>query len=168
MKTPHFSVLLPVLLAGAALAQDSASPLRLTLTQALVQTVTVNGQPTERRNPAPPEVAPGDVLAQTLSARNVSTRALAGVALRLPVPANTVYLAPDGALPEGVRVEYSIDGGRTFAPAPLTRRVTVTEGGRTVTREVPVLPNEYQAVRWTVQSLPAGTEARLGFRVRVR
>ncbi|WP_269546536.1 hypothetical protein [Deinococcus geothermalis] len=39
---------------------------------------------------------------------------------------------------------------------------------KTVTREVEVNPNEYQAVRWTISTLNAGAEQKLGFRVQVK
>ncbi|WP_034387903.1 DUF11 domain-containing protein [Deinococcus sp. YIM 77859] len=159
--------LLLLALSGAAMAQ-SASPLVLHAAQALLQTVTVGGKVTEKRVADPASVRPGDILAQTVTARNVSARALGNVAVKLPVPPNMVYLAPDGPTPEGVRTEYSIDGGKTFAPAPLKKKVTVTENGKAVTREVEVRPSEYQAVRWTIPLLPAGAEKTLGFRVQVK
>lgn len=160
---------LPLLLAlpGLALAQ-SASPLVLNLTQSLIQTVQEGGKATEKRTPSYTKVRPGDLLAQTVTARNVSSRTLANVAVRLPVPAGHVYVATDGPTPAGVRTEYSIDGGKTFAPAPLKKKMTVTENGKAVTREVEVKPNEYRAVRWTITALPAGTEKTLGFRVQVK
>lgn len=156
-----------LVLLGTALAQ-SASPLVLTLTQSLIQTVQVGGKAAEKRTPGHTKVRPGELLAQTVTARNVSARPLANVAVKLPVPAGMVYVAPDGAAHAGVRTEYSIDGGKTFAPAPLKKKVTVTENGKAVTREVEVKPNEYDAVRWTLAALPAGTEKTLGFRVQVK
>lgn len=165
MKRPL--TVLFTLLASGALAQ-APSPLTLSLTQTLIQSVTVNGKPTEKRTPDYTRVRPGDLLAQTVVARNTGTRTLKNVAVRLPVPGGMVYVAPDGAVPTGVRAEYSIDGGKTFAPAPLKKKVTVTENGRAVTREVEVKPGEYQAVRWTLSTLPAGTANTLGFRVQVK
>lgn len=156
-----------LVLLGTALAQGT-SPLVMTLTQSLIQTVQEGGKATEKRTPNYTKVRPGDLLAQTVTARNVSSRTLANVAVRLPVPAGHVYVAPDGTAPAGVRTEYSIDGGKTFAPAPLKKKVTVNENGKTVTKEVEVKPGEYQAVRWIIAALPAGTEKTLGFRVQVK
>ncbi|TDE84873.1 hypothetical protein [Deinococcus sp. S9] len=161
-------VFLPLLLvSGAALAQDT-SPLQLVYDQVLIQTVTQNGKTAEKRTPGVTRVRPGEVLAQTVVARNTAGRALANIRIQLPVPKGMVYLAPDGSVPADVRTEYSIDGGKTFAPAPLKKTVTVTENGKTVTREVEVNPNEYQAVRWTISTLNAGAEQKLGFRVQVK
>lgn len=163
----HLPPLLLLALPGLAFAQGT-SPLSLVYDQVLIQTVKQDGKTTEKRTPNHIRVRPGDVLAQTVAARNTSTRPLANVAVKLPVPAGMVYLAPDGAAPANVRTEYSIDGGKTFAPAPLKKKITVTENGKTVTREVEVRPNEYQAVRWTIATLPAGAEQKLSFRAQVK
>lgn len=170
LEAPSLKALTPTLAAlliGSVAAQTS-SPLSLDLVQTLIQTVQVNGKTTEKRTPGYTRVRPGDLLAQNVTARNVSARTLANVAVKLPVPAGHVYVSPDGTAATGVRIEYSIDGGKTFAPAPLKKKVTVTENGKAVTKEVEVKPNEYQAVRWTIASLPAGTEKTLGFRVQVK
>jgi len=158
----------PLLLAlvGTALAQ-STSPLVLDYTQSLVRNVTANGKTTEQRTPNYTRVRLGDLLAQNLVARNVSNRTLKNLVLRLPVPNSMVYVAPDGTLPAGVRAEYSVDRGKTFSTAPL-KTVTVTENGKSVTKQVEAKPNEYQAVRWVIGSLPAGTELRVGFRAQVK
>lgn len=158
----------PLLLAlvGTALAQ-STSPLVLEYTQSLVRNVTANGKTTEQRTPNYTRVRPGDLLAHNLVARNTSARALKNVTLRLPVPASMVYAAPDGTLPSGVRAEYSVDRGKTYAAVPL-KTVTVTENGKSVTKQVEAKPNEYQAVRWVIGSLPAGTELKVGFRAQVK
>ncbi len=156
-----------LLLLNLALAQN-ASPLVLTLGQSLIQIVQIDGKAAEKRTPNYTSVRPGDLLAQTVTARNTSTRTLVNVAVKLPVPDGMVYAAPDGPVLAGVRSEYSIDGGKTYAPAPLKKKVTVTENGKAVTREVEVKPNEYDAVRWTIATLPAGTEKTLGFRVQVK
>lgn len=162
--------LVPTLLAallGIAAAQGS-SPLNIDLSQLLIRVIRVDGKATEQRVPDVVKVRPGDVLAQVVTARNTSGRTLQHVAVKLPVPPSTLYLTPDGPVPNNVRTEYSIDGGKTFAPAPLMKRVPVTENGQTVLREVEVQPQEYQAVRWTIAALPAGTAQQLGFRVQVK
>ncbi|MFD1731995.1 hypothetical protein ACFSC4_14500 [Deinococcus malanensis] len=102
-----------------------------------------------------------------MTARNVSSKAVKNVQIPLNVPKATFYLAPEKAV-DTARTEYSIDGGRTFAPAPLKRKVTLTENGKSVTREVEVKPSEYQAVRYTIPELKAGQALKLGYRVQVK
>lgn len=155
------------LMTGLVAAQGT-SPLTLSLAQALVRTVTVGGKSTEQLNPAPKTVQPGDVLSQLITASNAAAKPLSHVMVRLPVPKGTVYLKPSGALNSGVTMEFSIDGGKTYAPAPLKKQVSVTENGKTVLRDVVVKPSEYTAVRWTLAELPANGSVQLGFLVQVK
>ncbi|GAA0513875.1 hypothetical protein [Deinococcus depolymerans] len=162
-RTP---LLIATLLAGTALAQG-ATPLTLNLNMSLVRSVKVDGKVTEQFSPSPKNVLPGDLISQVVNVRNTGSRALTNVPVTLPVPKNTVYVAPEKDM-NVARTEYSIDGGKTFAAAPLKKKVTVTENGKTVTREVDVKPNEYTAVRWTISEIGANQTLKLGYRVQVR
>ena len=160
------NIVLFTLLLGSALAQ-SASPISLNLVMSLVKNVTVAGKVTEQVVPSPKSVFPGDVISQTVTVRNNTGKAIQNVPVKLPVPKSTMYLTPE----KGMNVsgaEYSIDGGQTFAPAPLKKTVTVVENGKNVRREVEVKPSEYTAVRWIVGELAAGQSLKLGYRVQVK
>ncbi|MCD0165709.1 hypothetical protein [Deinococcus sp. 12RED42] len=162
-RTP---ILLTALLVGTALAQGAA-PLNLDLSMSLVRSVKVDGKVTEQFSPSPKNVQPGDLISQVVNVRNTGGKVLKNVPVTLPVPKNTVYMAPEKDM-SVARTEYSIDGGKTFAAAPLKKKVTVTENGKTVTREVEVKPNEYTAVRWTISEISANQTLKLGYRVQVR
>ena len=162
-RTP---ILLTALLVGTALAQGAA-PLNLDLSMSLVRSVKVDGKVTEQLSPSPKNVQPGDLISQVVNVRNTGGKVLKNVPVTLPVPKNTVYMAPEKDM-SVARTEYSIDGGKTFAAAPLKKKVTVTENGKTVTREVEVKPNEYTAVRWTISEISANQTLKLGYRVQVR
>lgn len=162
---PQTLLLLLALPAGAALAQGS-SPIVLTLQQSLVTTVKNGDKVVEKLTPSPKDVLPGAVLSQVVTARNLSDKTFHNVMVRLPVPKGTVYVGPE-ALNSAVPAEYSIDGGKTFSTQP-KRTVTVTENGKTVTREVVASPNEYNVVRWTLSTLGAKAEKKVGFRIKVR
>jgi len=158
-------ILLFALLIGTALAQAS-SPLRLVLSQALVQTTTQDGKTVESLAPDPKSVLPGAVLEQAVTATNTLGKIMANVTVNLPVPAGTVYLS--GLKSEGsVKTLFSIDKGKTFAAAPLKKTVTVTENGKAVQKEVEVKPAEYTNVRWVLGELAAGDSLKLGFRIKV-
>lgn len=160
------NIVLFTLLLGSALAQ-SASPISLNLVMSLVKNVTVAGKVTEQVVASPKSVFPGDVISQTVTVRNNTGKAIQNVPVKLPVPKSTMYLTPE----KGMNVsgaEYSIDGGQTFAPAPLKKTVTVVENGKNVRREVEVKPSEYTAVRWIVGELAAGQSLKLGYRVQVK
>lgn len=154
------------LLSSGAFAQG-AEPLSLNLMMSLIKSVTLDGKVTEQTVANPRSVFPGDVISQVITVKNNTGRAIQNVPVKLPVPRSTVYLAAEQGL-NAARVEYSIDGGKTFATAPLMKSVTVTENGKAVTRMVEVKPSEYNAVRWIVNELPAGQSLKLGYRVQVK
>lgn len=156
-----------LLLLGMAGAQQAATPLKLVLSLGQVETVTVDGVAREQVRPAPKAVTPGTLLEQQLQATNTGAAKLTAVRLNLPVPAGTTYLSQAGA-PASTATEFSADGGKTYAAAPLTRKVTATENGVRVTRDVVVPPSEYTNVRWTVPTLGAGQVLKLSLRVRVK
>ncbi|PNY81645.1 hypothetical protein [Deinococcus koreensis] len=160
------NVMLFTLLLGSALAQ-SPSPISLNLVMSLVKNVTVGGKVTEQVVASPKSVFPGDVISQTVTVRNNTGKAIQNVPVKLPVPKSTSYLAAERGL-NVVRAEYSIDGGQTFAAAPLKKTVTVVENGKSVRKEVEVKPNEYTAVRWVIGELAAGQSLKLGYRVQVK
>lgn len=161
-------LLLLGLTATAAQAQgQKSSPVTLTLQQSLVTTVKDGGKEVERLVPNPKEVLPGATLSQVITARNVSARSMNKVVVKLPIRKGTVYVGQEKLNTTSYPTEYSIDGGKTFSANP-KRKVTVTENGKQVTREVVAAPSEYNAVRWTIPTLQAKTERKVGIRVRVR
>ncbi|UBV42786.1 hypothetical protein LAJ19_00680 [Deinococcus taeanensis] len=164
MKSLKLTMILS--LAGLAAAQTT-SPVSLNLVMSLVKNVKLDGKVTEQLTPSPKTVLPGDVISQVVTVRNTSARTIQSVPVTLPVPKNTRYLSAEQ--PQGnVRTEYSADGGKTFAAAPLRKKVTVTENGRSVTKEVEVNPSEYTTVRWTISELGAAQTLKLGYRIQVK
>ena len=161
---PHTLALPLLLLAGMALAQQ-VNLLSLSLQQSLVQAA--NGKAQERLVSSPKSVLPGDVLSQVVTAQNRGERTLKDVHVSLPVPKGTQYISPESTL-NVYPVQFSIDGGKTFAPAPLKRKVTVNENGKATVKEVVVKPSEYNAVRWIIPEVAAGKSQRVGFRVKVQ
>ena len=133
----------------------------------LVKTVQVDGKATEQLLPNSGSVNPGDVISQVVSIQNTSPKSMRDVPVQLPVPKNTMYLAPEKGL-DSARTLYSIDGGKTFAAAPLKKTITVTENGKSVQKEVEVEPREYNAVRWIVAELAPGKTLKLGYRIQVQ
>jgi uncharacterized repeat protein (TIGR01451 family) len=92
-------------------------------------------------------VQPGDVLQYPLRFTNQTQGDVRGVVFTNPVPAGLRYVEGSaGADRQDVAVEYSTDGGQTYAATPL---VTEVVGGRRVQR--PASPEQYTHVRWTVR-----------------
>lgn len=107
-------------MAGTALAQAS-SPLKLMLSQALVQTTTENGKSAERLTPEPKSVLPGAVMEQSVMATNTLDKAIGNVTVSLPVPGGTTYLSTLAAA--DVKTLFSIDQGKTRRRGtPVSRR----------------------------------------------
>jgi uncharacterized repeat protein (TIGR01451 family) len=107
-------------------------------------------------------VMPGDVLQYQLRFTNQRPGDVRGVVFTNPVPAGLRYVdGSAGADRQDVAVEYSADGGKTFAASP-----TVTEvvAGRRVQK--PAAPAQYTHVRWTVRgSIAPGAAVTAEFRV---
>ncbi len=128
-----------------------------------VTVVTRDGVRSDVLSPAE-KVNPGDILLQraTLS----TDRALKGGHIVVPVPRNTHFLAGSATTFKDLTLEYSADGGKTYSVRPM-KTVTVTEDGKSVTRQVAVPANEYTTVRWTVNTLAAGSDVTVDYRVAV-
>lgn len=125
-------------------------------------------------------VEPGALLEWSLVAENRSELEVAGVALELPFPAEVAFVLGsvrllaqiDGSLQpwtDGFRVEYSADGGESFAPGPLLQRVVVVEDGVEVERDEPLPGSAHSHVRVLLDApLAAGATAVLQVRSVVR
>lgn len=146
----------------AAKPAPKPEPVRVTLAQDLLHTVTKDGKTAQERVPAPTAVLPGSILLEEMTARNTLAVPVKGVLVRLAVPAGTVY---QGLSPVSGKwkAQYSIDGGKTYADAP---KRTVTQGGKSV--QVAAQPSDYNAVRWLIPAMGAGETMKLGFKVQVK
>lgn len=89
-------------------------------------------------------LAQGQVIHYTVRISNPNPHYVRGVAVIQPVPINTVYVPGTAAAP-GATVSFSVDGGRTFAPADeLVLRV---EGGTRAAQ-----PASYTHIRWQLRN----------------
>ncbi|UBV42393.1 hypothetical protein LAJ19_12290 [Deinococcus taeanensis] len=159
---------LPLLLTLAtAAAQPAAQNVTFVLSQDLVKRTVVNGRTTESITPGPKTVLPGDTLREQVTLRNVSGRALTTLNVTVPVPKGTEFSVLTTPATDRWTVQYSTDGGKTFSAQP-QRTVTVTENGRSVTRQVPAPTTTYTHVRWTVRSMTPDETLKFSFRVTVR
>jgi uncharacterized repeat protein (TIGR01451 family) len=106
-------------------------------------------------------VLPGDVLRYQLRFTNQQRGDVRGVVFTNPVPAGLRYVdGSAGADRQDVTVEYSADGGKTFAANPI---VTTVVAGKRVQK--PATPAQYTHVRWTVRgSIAPGASVTAEFR----
>ena len=107
---------------------------------------------------------PGDVIRYRLTASNRGSEPARNTELLDPIPAGTEYVI-GSARGDGMRLLFSIDGGRTFEPQPVRYEVR-SEQGEVI--EVAAEPGMYTHVKWSgLAPIPPGGEVEASFQVRV-
>lgn len=146
------AVLLLVIGGGVLRAQSAAQ-------RTLV--VTAENLMAKSRGASSDAVLPGDVLRYQLRFTNPNQGDVRGVVFTNPIPDGLRYVdGSAGADRQDVVVEYSIDGGKTYAARPM---VTEVVGGKRVQK--PASPEKYSHVRWTVRgSIAPGATVTAEFR----
>ena len=138
--------------------------------QATVTVVAENISAREAAQAGKPRVGPdsarlraGDVIEYRLRFSNTTREPVKNVVLEDPLPAGLIYVGGTAAADvDGVLVEYSIDGGRSFAATPMVR---VMVDGQEVERPAP--PERYTNIRWRVAgSVNPGARVTASFRAR--
>ena len=104
------------------------------------------------------KATPGTEVIYTTTFTNQGSKPAGNIAITNPVPANTTFVG-SSAFGDNTDVTFSIDGGKTYAPADKLR-VRTPEG-----RERAAVPSDYTHIRWTYQGdlAPARTGS-AGFR----
>jgi uncharacterized repeat protein (TIGR01451 family) len=121
---------------GAAQAEQ---PKALVIT---AHNVTAAAQP---QRGAAATAKPGDEIRYTLVFTNVTAAPVKNVQFVDPIPSGLVYVLGSATAVQPARIEYSIDGGKTYSAQPMIEAV---EGGQKV--EKPAPRERYTHVRWTV------------------
>lgn len=111
---------------------------------------------TETRLVAAETVVPGEKVIYTITFRNVSEEAAENVVITNPISGELTYV--DGsAFGPGSEIEFSVDGGKTFAAAG---DLTVAENGQVR----PAVPGDYTHIRWVMQNeIAAGKQGMARF-----
>ena len=106
---------------------------------------------------------PGDVIRYGLVFTNVTAGPVKNIQFVDPIPGGMVYVLGSAAADRPVRLEYSIDGGKSYSAQPV---IAVVQDGKTV--EQPAPRERYTHVRWTVLgSLAPGAKVTAEFRTQV-
>jgi len=106
---------------------------------------------------------PGDVIRYGLVFTNVTAGPVKNIQFVDPIPAGMVYVLGSAAADRPVRLEYSIDGGKSYSAQPV---IAVVQDGKTVEQLAP--RERYTHVRWTVPgSLAPGAKVTAEFRTQV-
>jgi uncharacterized repeat protein (TIGR01451 family) len=107
---------------------------------------------------------PGEIIHYTILYRNKGNEDATKAVINDPIPAGCVYIP--GSATEVGELTFSVDGGKTYnKPALLTYEVKASNGGmqkRTASTE------EYTNIRWVIDRIPAGTNGKVSFQVKVK
>lgn len=163
MKTLTALWVVPFLLVSA-----TTSALVVKSSTYLVTTQTKDGKIQENRKLNPTSVKPKDLLVLSTAVQNTTRKALSNVSIVQPIPDQTQYLANSATAFEGAALQYSADGGKSFAPEPLKKTVLVEENGKQIAKEVTIPPQQYTHVKWVLKSLQPEASQTLEVRVNVK
>ncbi len=86
---------------------------------------------------------PGDLVRYVIVASNTGTDAATHLVPQGKVPGGTVYEAGSASKSDALRVEFSLDGGKTWSAKPVIK--VQTEAGLV---EKPADPSLYTTLRW--------------------
>ena len=143
-----------IALSVSAFAQDEGHLNVKTVVQKEEVSVNAAGERETRLVPAQ-TVIPGERVVYTITFRNVGAEP-AEVVITNPIDESLTYVE-GSAFGPGAVVEFSVDGGNTFAAAD--GLVVVEEGA-----ERPATPRDYTHVRWVMQNdLAAGAQGMARF-----
>ena len=138
---------------GAAAAQAPAPPAPKALVITAHNVTTANAAVAK----------PGDVIRYALVFTNVTAGPVKNIQFVDPIPQGMVYVVGSAAADRPVRIDYSIDGGKSYVAQPT---IALTEAGKQV--EQPAARERYTHVRWTVLgSLASGAKVMAEFRTQV-
>lgn len=153
MKTLMSVLLLMISFSAAAVAEGTLD----VRTKVQKEEIVVNDQgETEKRLVAADVVTPGETVIYTNTVRNVGEEAADEVVITNEIATSLIYV--DGsAFGPGMRIEFSVDNGKSFAAAD---ELTVEEDGerRRATAD------DYTHIRWVMDNdLEAGAQAMARF-----
>lgn len=155
----RLTLIVLVAFAAGANAQDRGHLNVRTIVQKAEVSMNESGETETRLVPAE-TVVPGDDVVYTIMFTNISDDTAENVVITNPISESLTYI--DGsAFGPGTLIEFSVDGGQSFAPREdLT--VDTEEGPR------PAGVGDYTHVRWTMQNdLEAGAQGLAQFRARL-
>lgn len=117
---------------------------------------------TKRMDVGKAKVVPGDVVIYTTVYRHIGKDQADKVVINNPVPEHTLYV-DKSAEGKGARIEFSADGGKTYAQAKILK--TAAKGGK----PRPAVAADYTHVRWTLDKpLKPGAKGSVSFRAKLK
>lgn len=116
----------------------------------------------KRVDAAKAKIVPGDAVIFTTIYENVGKAPVNKAIITNPVPEHTVYV-DKSAQGKGTRVEFSIDGGKTYG-LPKTLMVVGKDG-----KAKQASASDYTHIRWVVEkAIAPGVKSSVSFKARVK
>jgi uncharacterized repeat protein (TIGR01451 family) len=174
LSSVSFAAVMPSLASlqnrNSAIAQTAKqeAPVQLKLAAERKSTIaTASGRTNWKPLPQNASLHPGENIRYVVTASNVSDRLIKKLVVKQPIPKGSVYVLGSATLPKvnGAKLDYSIDGGKTYSEKPSIQ--VKLETGKSVTRPAP--DSMYTNVRWSFgDNFSAKTVAYASYQVRIR
>ena len=97
---------------------------------------------------------PKDIIEYRLTYRNNSSDAVRNIFITDPIPSGAEYIEESATRPDRGRVEFSIDGGRTFRDWPVVITRQNPDGTKT---QIEATPDMVTHIRWVLADTFAPT-----------
>ncbi|MGH6610269.1 MAG: hypothetical protein ACRECQ_08435 [Burkholderiaceae bacterium] len=161
MRTSFITFVIVIQLAFAsAIAQQNPIMVK-NVAETEVEVKNPQGVVEKKRMPLD-KATPGTEVIYTTTFTNHGSKPAGNIAITNPLPNDTIYVG-NSAFGENTDITFSIDGGKSYAPADKLR-VKTAEG-----RERAALPSDYTHIRWAYRGdLPPAKTGSAGFRAVIK
>lgn len=120
------------------------------------------GKEVKRVEAAKANVVPGDTVIFTNTYANTGKDPATGVVITNPVPEHMIY-AEGSAEGKGAKIDFSVDKGKSYAPA-VKLKIKGADG-----KERPATAADYTHIRWTLEKpVEKGGKGSISFRAKVK
>lgn len=156
-------MMIVLLLPPAAGAQEKGTIELKSISEVEVVTTTAAGKKVVKRvDTGKASVVPGDTVVFTTTYRNIGAKPAEKVVITNPVPEHTLYL-DKSAEGKGATIDFSVDGGKNYAPAGKLTVMDAQEKVRTAG------PADYTHIRWTLlKPLAPGGRGNVSFKAKIK
>ena len=164
MGTRHSLALLLVAFGVAAAFGLASASANLTGTLEAYRVV-ITDQGVEEFLPAD-NARPSDVIEYRLTYSNTGDQPIQNVLITDPIPIGTRFVHPSASRPKTGRVEFSIDGGKSFHSWPVLIKTQTEDGEETVVEATPEMVTH---VRWALdEAIPPDGGVTLTYRTVIK
>ncbi len=108
------------------------------------------------------KVVPKDIVKYVDTVTNNSNKAIENVKVTNPINKNLLLIAKSQKATTPIKVLYSIDGGKTFAPA--NKLYKIDKNGKKHLASV----KDYNAIEFIINKIPAHSKASIEFKVKIK